>query len=58
MRCMLSLLLWTLARSTAAFASHSEAMASAADRRSRACSVSTSFWCIRSVMLSDEEYSA
>ena len=40
------------------FFSHSEAMASAADRRSRACSVSTSFWCIRSVMLSDEEYSA
>ena len=35
------------------FASHSEAMASAAEL-SRACSLSTSFWCIRSDMLSDE----
>ena len=43
---------------TATFASHSEAMASAAESLSRACSLSTSFWCIRSVMLSDEEYSA
>ena len=43
---------------TATFASHSDAAASEAERRSLACSLSISFRCMRSVMLSDDAYSA
>ena len=57
-RAALSRVLSMFARMTAEADSHSAAALSSAERRSRARSVSTSFWCMRSVMLPDEAYSA
>ena len=57
-RSFASSLLLTFARSTAASLSQAAAAVSTAPRRSLVCSLSMSFWCIRSVMLPEEAYRA